>query len=165
MIESLLPPTSNTGTRHGPHGSADDPGQPRRGERGEGSEDQLSAGQRGGTQGDRDALAEAITRHKDQALGQLWELVGELSALGTELAVDLPAQYADAPGTPVDAEVVAVPFRPSVNPNTRERLKEATVRSRGAVGCSSLAVRPGCWSWPGTGQEGTRCESGTAPQR
>jgi glycine cleavage system aminomethyltransferase T len=47
----------------------------------------------------------------------------ELSALGTELAVDLPAQYADAPGGPVDAEVVEVPFRPSVNPNTRERLK------------------------------------------
>jgi glycine cleavage system aminomethyltransferase T len=48
----------------------------------------------------------------------------ELSAVGTELAVDLPDRYADAPGQPVDAEVVDVPFRPSVNPNTRERLKE-----------------------------------------
>jgi aminomethyltransferase len=48
----------------------------------------------------------------------------ELSAVGTELAVDLPDEYADVPGTPVAAEVVEVPFRPSVNPNTRERLKE-----------------------------------------
>jgi glycine cleavage system aminomethyltransferase T len=48
----------------------------------------------------------------------------ELSAVGTALAVDLPDQYADVPGRPVEAEVVEVPFRPSVNPNTRERLKE-----------------------------------------
>ena len=48
----------------------------------------------------------------------------ELSAVGTRLAVDLPAQYADVPGSPVGAEVVEVPFRPSVNPNQRERLKE-----------------------------------------
>ncbi|GAA5115563.1 glycine cleavage T C-terminal barrel domain-containing protein [Pseudonocardia adelaidensis] len=48
----------------------------------------------------------------------------ELSAVGTPLAVDLPVQYAHVPGSPVDAEVVEVPFRPSVNPNTRERLKE-----------------------------------------
>jgi aminomethyltransferase len=48
----------------------------------------------------------------------------ELSALGTELAVDLPERYADVPGRPVAATVVEVPFRPSVNPNTRERLKE-----------------------------------------
>jgi glycine cleavage system aminomethyltransferase T len=47
----------------------------------------------------------------------------EWSALGTALAVDLPARYADVPGEPVGAEVVEVPFRPSVNPNTRERLK------------------------------------------
>ena len=47
----------------------------------------------------------------------------EWSALGTELAVDLPARYTDVPGEPVGAEVVEVPFRPSVNPNTRERLK------------------------------------------
>jgi glycine cleavage system aminomethyltransferase T len=48
----------------------------------------------------------------------------ELSALGTALAVDLPDRFADVPGRPVPAEVVEVPFRPSVNPNTRERLKE-----------------------------------------
>jgi aminomethyltransferase len=48
----------------------------------------------------------------------------ELSAVGTRLAVDLPAQYADVPGSPVGAEVVEVPFRQSVNPNQRERLKE-----------------------------------------
>jgi glycine cleavage system aminomethyltransferase T len=48
----------------------------------------------------------------------------ELSALGTALAVDLPDHFADVPGRPVPAEVVEVPFRPSVNPNTRERLKE-----------------------------------------
>jgi glycine cleavage system aminomethyltransferase T len=48
----------------------------------------------------------------------------ELSGLGTALAVDLPDQFADVPGRPVEAEVVEVPFRPSVNPNTRERLKE-----------------------------------------
>jgi glycine cleavage system aminomethyltransferase T len=48
----------------------------------------------------------------------------ELSDVGTEFVVDLPDQYADEPGRPVPAEVVEVPFRPSVNPNTRERLKE-----------------------------------------
>lgn len=49
-----------------------------------------------------------------------------LSALGTQLRVHLPEEYADEPGVPVAAEVVEVPFRPSVNPNTREAL-----RSRG----------------------------------
>jgi glycine cleavage system aminomethyltransferase T len=48
----------------------------------------------------------------------------ELSPVGTELVVDLPDRFADPPGRPVGAEVVEVPFRPSVNPNTRERLKE-----------------------------------------
>ena len=48
----------------------------------------------------------------------------ELSAVGTGFVVDLPDQYADEPGRPVPAEVVEVPFRPSVNPNTRERLKQ-----------------------------------------
>jgi glycine cleavage system aminomethyltransferase T len=47
-----------------------------------------------------------------------------LSAVGTELAVSLPDQFADTPGVPVDATVVEVPFRPSVNPNQRERLRE-----------------------------------------
>jgi aminomethyltransferase len=48
----------------------------------------------------------------------------ELSALGTELAVDLPDPFAEVPGKPVGAEVVEVPFRPSTNPNTRERRRE-----------------------------------------
>jgi glycine cleavage system aminomethyltransferase T len=48
----------------------------------------------------------------------------ELSALGTALRVRLPDAYADTPGEPVDAEVVDMPFRESVNPNTRERLRQ-----------------------------------------
>jgi aminomethyltransferase len=32
----------------------------------------------------------------------------------------LPDEYAEVPGVPVAAEVVEVPFRPSVNPNSRE---------------------------------------------
>lgn len=43
--------------------------------------------------------------------------------LGTEFWVHLPEPYADTPGEPVRAEVVEMPFRPSVNPNQRERLK------------------------------------------
>ena len=46
-----------------------------------------------------------------------------LAALGTELWVHLPDQYADTPGKPVPAEVVEMPFRPSVNPNQRELLR------------------------------------------
>lgn len=45
-----------------------------------------------------------------------------LAALGTELWVHLPEQYADE-GRPARAEVVEMPFRPSVNPNQREILK------------------------------------------
>ncbi|WP_309131056.1 aminomethyltransferase family protein [Brevibacterium sp.] len=45
------------------------------------------------------------------------------SALGTEFWVQLPDEYADKPGEPVHAEVVEMPFRPSVNPSQRERLK------------------------------------------
>ncbi|MBD8868170.1 glycine cleavage T C-terminal barrel domain-containing protein [Nocardioides donggukensis] len=45
-----------------------------------------------------------------------------LSALGTTLWVHLPDKYADSPGVPVPAEVVSMPFRPSVNPNQREIL-------------------------------------------
>lgn len=48
-----------------------------------------------------------------------------LSALGTELHVHLPEKYADQPGRPVAATVVEMPFRPSVNPNTRERLHQS----------------------------------------
>jgi aminomethyltransferase len=47
-----------------------------------------------------------------------------LSELGTALRVRLPDTYAETPGEPVDAEVVDMPFRESVNPNTRERLKQ-----------------------------------------
>lgn len=47
-----------------------------------------------------------------------------LSQPGTQLRVWLPDEYADTPGEPVDAVVVQVPFRPSVNPNTRELLKD-----------------------------------------
>ena len=44
-------------------------------------------------------------------------------AVGTPLKVHLPDQYADTPGTPVDARVVEVPFRPSANPSAREVAK------------------------------------------
>ncbi|GAA4480552.1 glycine cleavage T C-terminal barrel domain-containing protein [Enteractinococcus fodinae] len=47
----------------------------------------------------------------------------EHSAIGTELWVHLPEQYADMPGSPVAAEVVEMPFRESVNPNQREILR------------------------------------------
>jgi glycine cleavage system aminomethyltransferase T len=47
-----------------------------------------------------------------------------LSNLDTKLAVSLPDRFSETPGTPVDAMVVEVPFRPSVNPNQRELLKE-----------------------------------------
>ncbi|AXH97774.1 glycine cleavage T C-terminal barrel domain-containing protein [Ornithinimicrobium avium] len=43
---------------------------------------------------------------------------------GTRLWVHLPEDYAETPGVPVPAEVVEMPFRPSVNPNTREALRE-----------------------------------------
>ncbi|GAA4284140.1 glycine cleavage T C-terminal barrel domain-containing protein [Brevibacterium daeguense] len=42
--------------------------------------------------------------------------------IGTQLWVHLPDRYAEAPGQPVEAEVVAMPFRESANPNQRERL-------------------------------------------
>ena len=43
-----------------------------------------------------------------------------LSAVGTELTVHLPDEYAAEPGRPVPARVCEVPFRPSVNPSARE---------------------------------------------
>ena len=46
-----------------------------------------------------------------------------MSTLGTPLKIWLPDEYADTPGKPVDAEVVEIPFRPSVNPNAREIAK------------------------------------------
>jgi len=48
----------------------------------------------------------------------------DLSAVDTKLAVSLPDRFSDTPGVPVDATVVEVPFRPSINPNQRELLKE-----------------------------------------
>ena len=50
----------------------------------------------------------------------------EMRAIGTRLLVHLPDQYSDRAGQATPAEVVDVPFRPSVNPNARER-----ARSRG----------------------------------
>lgn len=48
----------------------------------------------------------------------------DLRAVGTRLTVHLPVEYAAADGsTAVEAEVVEVPFRPSVNPNARERAR------------------------------------------
>jgi aminomethyltransferase len=45
------------------------------------------------------------------------------AALGTKLKVSLPDEYSITPGESVEAEVVEMPFRPSVNPNQRELLK------------------------------------------
>ena len=42
------------------------------------------------------------------------------SAIGTELLVWLPDEYAGEPGRPDRAQVCEVPFRPSVNPSARE---------------------------------------------
>lgn len=53
-----------------------------------------------------------------------------LAALGTALWVHLPDEYADTPGVPVPAEVVEMPFRPSVNPNTRETLRGRGIDAR-----------------------------------
>ena len=45
------------------------------------------------------------------------------SNLGTRLKVHLPDLYAETAGEAVEAEVVEMPFRPSVNPNAREIAK------------------------------------------
>ncbi|MDX1457428.1 MAG: glycine cleavage T C-terminal barrel domain-containing protein [Marinobacter sp.] len=48
----------------------------------------------------------------------------ELRHAGTQLVVKLPPEYAASDGSlEVPAEVVDVPFRPSVNPNARERAR------------------------------------------
>ena len=47
-----------------------------------------------------------------------------LSKVGTKLQVRLPDEYSEESGVPVEAEVVEVPFRESVNPNKREVQKE-----------------------------------------
>ncbi len=43
-----------------------------------------------------------------------------MSAVGTELTVRLPDEYASEPGRPDWARVCEIPFRPSVNPSARE---------------------------------------------
>ena len=43
-----------------------------------------------------------------------------LHQIGTKLLVRLPDEYSVNSGEPVEAEVVGVPFRESVNPNKRE---------------------------------------------
>lgn len=45
------------------------------------------------------------------------------TGLGEQYWIHLPEQYAESPGMPILAEIVDVPFRPSVNPNQRELLK------------------------------------------
>lgn len=45
------------------------------------------------------------------------------STLGTRLKVHLPDLYTETAGQAVEAEVVEMPFRPSVNPNAREIAK------------------------------------------
>ena len=45
------------------------------------------------------------------------------SAVGTELAVWLPDEYASESGKPDRATVCEVPFRASVNPSARERAR------------------------------------------
>jgi aminomethyltransferase len=42
------------------------------------------------------------------------------SEVGTKLQVRLPDEYSESPGVAVEAQVVEVPFRESVNPNKRE---------------------------------------------
>ena len=42
------------------------------------------------------------------------------SEVGSELLVKLPDEYSITPGEPVQAKVVEIPFRESVNPNKRE---------------------------------------------
>ena len=44
----------------------------------------------------------------------------QMRAVGTELRVHLPAEYAQHSGELAAGEIVEVPFRPSVNPNVRE---------------------------------------------
>jgi aminomethyltransferase len=44
----------------------------------------------------------------------------EASEVGTKYKVKLPNEYSETPGVSVDAEIVDIPFRESVNPNKRE---------------------------------------------
>ncbi|MCH2336590.1 MAG: aminomethyl transferase family protein [Pseudomonadales bacterium] len=54
------------------------------------------------------------------ALG--WVPVG-LAEVGTDLLVELPEEYSETKGTAVEALVVEIPFRESVNPSAREVAK------------------------------------------
>jgi glycine cleavage system aminomethyltransferase T len=47
-----------------------------------------------------------------------------MQELGTRLSIRLPDEYAEVPGIPVPGVVAEVPFRPSVNPNSREVAKQ-----------------------------------------
>ena len=49
----------------------------------------------------------------------------EMSALGTAFRVELPEAYTETSGEPMDAEAVAVPFRPSKTPSAPERARAA----------------------------------------
>jgi aminomethyltransferase len=44
----------------------------------------------------------------------------DASEVGTKYMVKLPDEYSESPGVAVNAEIVEVPFRESVNPNKRE---------------------------------------------
>ena len=48
----------------------------------------------------------------------------EKKDIGNKFKFHLPDQYCDTPGSPVDGEIVDIPFRPSVNPNAREIAKD-----------------------------------------
>tara|TARA_X000001036_G_C20470884_1_gene721481 strand:- start:372 stop:899 length:528 start_codon:yes stop_codon:yes gene_type:complete len=48
----------------------------------------------------------------------------EKKDIGSKFKFHLPDEYCDVSGTPVDGEIVEIPFRPSVNPNAREIAKE-----------------------------------------
>ena len=46
------------------------------------------------------------------------------SEIGTKLQVRLPDEYSESSGVAVDGEIVDIPCRESVNPNTREDQKD-----------------------------------------
>ena len=46
-----------------------------------------------------------------------------MRTIGTKLKVHLPDEYAETPGVPIKAEVVEIPFRPSIYPSARELAK------------------------------------------
>jgi len=53
----------------------------------------------------------------------------EFSKVSTKMKIYLPETYSTEPGVAVDAEVVEIPFRESVNPNIREKIKEGRSES------------------------------------